>query len=251
VINEVTADPTLGEAPAMTTASAYSGTGASPESEGPAAEREPGTARKPLVTRAQAEQLVRSAATALGAVGKAVTGVARFGAGAVRGGWLTFRAVPPAVRRFALAAILMLLGIVGAIVTRNLLGLVCIVVVIPVCASVLGALAHRWFVDSGTTVQPHAMGPAEASTAALERSVRYIDGKLALALTSMGTDHHQQAVVALFQAKAAVELTLGTEQDSPGYDVALRSDDYGLNPRAQSRSTPNSVLRESNSRAAS
>ena len=235
----------------MTTASAYSGTGASPESEGPAAEREPGTARKPLVTRAQAEQLVRSVATALGAVGKAVTGVARFGAGAVRGGWLTFRAVPPAVRGLALAATLMLLGIVGAIAMRNLLGLVCIVVVIPVCASVLGALAHRWLVGSGATVQPHTMGPAEASTAALERSVRYIDGKLALALTSMGTDHHQQAVVALFQAKTAVELTLGTEQDSPGYDVALRSDDYGLNPRAQSRSTPNSVLRESNSRAAS
>ena len=46
----------------------------------------------------------------------------------------------------------------------------------------------------------------------------------------MGTDHHQQAVVALFQAKTAVELTLGTEQDSPNYDVALRPIDYALNP---------------------
>jgi len=52
------------------------------------------------------------------------------------------------------------------------------------------------------------------------------------------------------EAKTAVELTLGTEQDAASYiDVPLRADDYGLRPRIQAG--PTSALRESNSRAAS
>ncbi len=52
---------------------------------------------------------------------------------------------------------------------------------------------------------------------------------LTTALTSFGTEHHQQAVIALFQAKTAVELTLGTEDDPTNYaDLTLRPDDYGL-----------------------
>lgn len=251
VTDEVNADPTPEEASPIPTAAPESGAQATPQSEGPATERPSGAARKPLVTRAQADKFARSAATALGAAGSAIAEVARFGAGAVRTIWRTLQVVPPAVRGAMVAAMLMLLGVVGAISMRNPLGLVCIVVVIPVCASILGALGHRWFVGSRTAVQPHAMGSVDASAAALQRSVHYVDNKLALALTSMGTDHHQQAVVALFQAKTAVELTLGTEQDSPNYDVALRADDYALNPRSQARPSVTTAVRESNSLAAS
>ncbi len=251
VTDEVPADPTPDEASPIPTAAPDSGAPSTPRSEDPATERPSGSARNPLVTRAQAELLVRSAATALGAVGRAIAGVARFAAGAIRTFWRTLHVVPPAVRGAAVAAMLMHLGVVGAISMRNPLGLVCIVVVIPVCASILGALGHRGLVGSRTAVQPHAMGSADASTAALQRSVHYVDNKLALALTSMGTDHHQQAVVALLQAKTAVELTLGTEQDSPNYDVALRADDYALNPRSQTRPSVTSAARESNSLAAS
>lgn len=251
VTNEDKADPTPDEASAIPADSEGSDAQSALQSEGSVKERASGATRKPLVTRAQADQLIRFTTTVLGAVGRATAGVARFGAGTVRAMWRALQTVPAAVRGAAVAAMLMLLGIVGAISVRNPLGLACIVVVIPVCASILGALAHRWFVGSSTTVQPHATGSAEASTAALQRSVNYVDNKLALALTSMGTDHHQQAVVALFQAKTAVELTLGTEQDSPNYDVALRADDYALNPRSQSRSNSTTTLRESNSLAVS
>jgi hypothetical protein len=147
----------------------------------------------------------------------------------------------------------MLLGVVGAIALRNTLGLICTVVVIPVCASILGALGHRWYSGLGAVVHSRANArPVEPVPSDLQRSVEYVDKKLALALTSFGTDHHQQAVIALFQAKTAVELTLGTEQDAATYsDVPLRADDYGLRPRIRAGSGSTSPLRESNSLAAS
>ena len=121
--------------------------------------------------------------------------------------------------------------------------------VVPVCAGILGALGHRWY--SGLGAEPvRRTQTAEPTTSDLQRSVQYVDQKLAVALSSFGTEHHQQAVIALFQAKTAVELTLGTEQDAATYvDVPLRADDYGLRPRIKAGSA--SALRESNSLAAS
>ncbi|WP_235733862.1 hypothetical protein [Mycolicibacterium austroafricanum] len=59
-------------------------------------------------------------------------------------------------------------------------------------------------------------------------------------------------MIALFQAKTAVELTLGTEQDLASYgDIALRADDYGLRPRIRAGSGPTTAPREGNSLAAS
>lgn len=207
---------------------------------------------KSPITRVRAEQLADAAVTAARAGGRSIARGARAGAGFLRWIWRGLAAVPPAVRGFGTAAVIMLLGVVGAIALHNTFGLVCTVVVIPVCASVLGALGHRWYRGLGVAVQPGtAADSAEPSTSELRRSVEYVDTKLALALTSLGTDRHQQAVVALFQAKTAVELTLGTEQDSPTYDVALRADDYGLSPRGASGSKATSALREKNSLAAS
>lgn len=208
---------------------------------------------KSRVTREQADQLGRTATKVATAIGRAIAGMARFGARALRRLWRMAEAVPPAVQGFAVAAILMLLGVVGAIALRNTVGLICTVVVIPVCASILGALGHRWYSGLGLEVRPGAdTQPAEPVASDLHRSVEYVDKKLALALTSFGTDHHQQAVIALFQAKTAVELTLGTEQDTATYpDLPLRADDYGLRPRIRAGTGSTSALREGNSSAAS
>ena len=120
---------------------------------------------------------------------------------------------------------------------------------IPGCAGILGALGHRWYSGLGVDAAPQSES-VQPTQSDLQRSVQYVDTKLAAALTSFGTEHHQQAVIALFQAKTAVELTLGTEQDPAGYvDLSLRADDYALRPRIRVGST--SALPESTSSAAS
>ncbi|WP_246227719.1 hypothetical protein [Mycolicibacterium helvum] len=204
---------------------------------------------KSPITRKQADEMGRTALKAVTAIARFVAGVARSGARAVRQVWHVIQAVPAGVQLCFGAGATMLLGVVGAITLHTTLGLICIVVVIPVCAAILGALGHRWYSGLATesTQQTQTAQPA---TSDLERSVHYVDTKLTQALTSFGTEHHQQAVIALFQAKTAVELTLGTEHDVTSFfDVPLRADDYGLRPRIQAGST--SALRESNSRAAS
>ncbi|SBS78652.1 conserved hypothetical protein [uncultured Mycobacterium sp.] len=204
---------------------------------------------KSPITRKQADEMGRTALKAVMAIARFVAGSARSGARAVRQVWCVVQAVPSAVQLFCGAGATMLLGVVGAITLHDRLGLICTVVVIPVCAAILGALGHRWYSGLGLeATQPTRT--AQPATSDLQRSVQYVDAKLAQALTSFGTEHHQQAVIALFQAKTAVELTLGTEHDVTSFfDVPLRADDYGLRPRIQAGST--SALRESNSRAAS
>ena len=208
---------------------------------------------KSPVTREQADAAGRAALKAVRGIAGFVVGFARTLARAVTGAGRLIAAVPPAVQLFAGAGVLMLMGIVGAIALGNTLGLLCSVVVIPVCASVLGALGHRWY--SGLAAE--AAPPADAqrpvpATSDLQRSVHYVDRKLAVALTSLGTERHQQAVIALFQAKTAVELTLGTEQDTASCsDLSLRADDYGLRPRIRAGTESAPALPESDSLAAS
>ena len=61
------------------------------------------------------------------------------------------------VQLFFVAGALMLLGVVGAITLHSNAGLICTVVVIPVCAAILGALGHRWYsgLSDETTRRPH------------------------------------------------------------------------------------------------
>ncbi|WP_099022527.1 hypothetical protein [Mycolicibacterium palauense] len=216
---------------------------------------------KSPITRRHADEAGRLARIAVAGLGKAVTvvsgfvaEVARYTARGIVAAWRTVEDVPPAVKLFVAAGVLMLVGVVGAISLENSWGLTCIVVVIPVCASILGALGHRWYSGQGAgAARPAATSPANASEPApseLARSVHYVDKKLALALGSFGTEHHQQAMIALFQAKTAVELTLGTEQDTAeAIDLPLTTAEYSPRPRIRAGST--SMLRESNSLAAS
>lgn len=208
---------------------------------------------KSPVTRQHVDDVGRGVVKISRSLSSLVGRAARSGARIVAQMWRALAAVPPAARLLFLASALLLLGFVGALVLDGTPGLLCIIVVIPVCAAVLGALGYRWYsglgIDAAAVSQSRPIQPAKSD---LERSVDYVDRKLALALTSLGTDHHQQAVIALFQAKTAVELTLGTEQDLDSYaDMTMRPDDYGLRPRIGAGSGSTSTAREGNSLAAS
>jgi hypothetical protein len=206
---------------------------------------------KSPVTRKHADEMGRLALKAITGIANFIAGAARHGSRVVRQIWRVIEAVPPALQLFCIAGILMFLGVAGAITLHNTLGLICTVAVIPVCAGILGAVGHRWYSGLGPDATRRTQ-TAEPAPSDLQRSVQYVDKKLAMALTSFGTDHHQQAVIALFQAKTAVELTLGIEQDTASdVDVPLRADDYGLRPRIRAGTSSTSALRESSSLAAS
>ncbi|MGB5111706.1 MAG: hypothetical protein WBO08_08905 [Mycobacterium sp.] len=189
--------------------------------------------------------------SAVTAIGKAVAVVARFGARAVVQMWRAIEGVPAALQLLSVVAILMLLGIVGAIALAGTAGLICAIVVVPVCSVALGALGHRWFGGHGQAAAPRADARgAHVDASELQRSVTYVDKKLTVALNSLGSDRHEQAVIALFQAKTAVELALGTEQDAENHDdAAVQVGAYRLRPRIQPGSK--STMPESKSLAAS
>ena len=200
-------------------------------------------------SRSRTDEMSRVALQAATASARFVAGAARHGARILREIGRTIASVPPALQLFAAAGVAMLVGVVGSIALPAPLGLICTVVVVPVCSVTLGALGHRWYSRLAIQTDQRAVAPA---TSDLQRSVEYVDKKLAVALTSLGSDRHQQAVIALFQAKTAVELTLGTEQDSANYvDVPRPADDHTLRPRIRLGSASKSPLRESNSLAAS
>ena len=159
-------------------------------------------------------------------------------------------AIPSMLRLLTLVALLMLLGIFGAIASHSSLGLICIVVVIPVSSITLGALGHRWY--GRLSSRPDAAESPEASLSDLQRSIEYVDTRLTFALNSFGAERHQHAMIALFQAKTAVELTLGTERDpTHGIEALLSVDNNFARPRIRPGTAAKSLLQESNSLAAS
>lgn len=225
----------------------------SPSATSPAPQQRVWSMPKSPVTRQHVDDIGRGVVTIFRSLFSFVGRVARSGARTIAQTSRALAAVPPSARLLFVTSTLLLLGFVGALVLEGTPGLLCIIVVIPGCAAVLGALGYRWYsglgIDAAGTPQSRPIQPAKSD---LERSVDYVDRKLALALTSLGTDHHQQAVIALFQAKTAVELTLGTEQDLDSYaDLTMRPDDYGLRPRIGAGSGQTSTPREGNSLAAS
>ncbi|WP_246585058.1 hypothetical protein [[Mycobacterium] fortunisiensis] len=205
----------------------------------------------PASARTQADAVGRIAADAGAAIVRFLAGVARSGARTATHLSRAVAAVPPPVRWLAVAGLLILLGIVGAVVLPDTLGLVCIIVVIPVCSITLGALGHRWYAGFDPQPAPHVESPATASASDLQRSVEYVDKKLAVALGAFAAEHQQHAMIALFQAKTAVELTLGTEQEAGApIDALLSVDAHSARPRIRVGAAA-AALRESNSLAAS
>ncbi|MDV3124114.1 hypothetical protein M1247_04255 [Mycobacterium sp. 21AC1] len=208
------------------------------------------SAPKAPLTREQADEIGRVALKTILSIARFIADVARYGLRIAKQLWRAIDAVPPTLQLLFVAGLVMLLGLVGSIALTNSLGLICTVVVVPVCSITLGALGHRWY--SGLGEQRTQTATEAPAASDLQRSVEYVDKKLAVALTSFGTERHQQAVIALFQAKTAVELTLGTEQDPASYvDMPLPADEHTLRPRIRVGSASKSHLRESNSLAAS
>lgn len=172
------------------------------------------------VTREQADEVGRIALKAGERGVRFLAATARYGAGVLRGVARAFEAVPPALRRLIFMGVIVLSGIVGAIALHGPFSVVCIVAVVPVSSIAVGVLGQRWY------------GASAAPASDLHRSVEYVDKKLTLALNSFGAERHQHAMIALFQAKTAVELTLGTEQDATSHVEALLSlDDHNNRPR--------------------
>ena len=205
---------------------------------------------KSPVSRKHVDDAGRVAAKVLTGFVHGVAGLARFGARILTQAWRAIDEVPPALQLLFCFGLFALLGVVGSIALSGTLGLLCAIVVVPVCSIVVGALGHRWYTrhdEERTDVRASAAGESE-----LQRSVLYVDKKLTLALNSFGSERHQQAVIALFQAKTAVELALGTEQETVTHiDEPVAVEDYGLRPRIQPGSGSSSALPESNSLAAS
>lgn len=202
---------------------------------------------KPPITRAQADKLGHAALDTVRRIAGFVAAVARYGARVLTRCGREIDAMPAALKLFFVVGPLLLIGLVGAIVLDTPLGLICTVVVVPVCSVALGVLGHRWYLGVGGE---RDTGTAEPAPSDLQRSVEYIDKKLAVALNSFGTERHQQAVIAMVQAKTAVELTLGSKSD---VSYGVPSADGGQLPRPRIRlgSTSRSPLQESNSLAAS
>lgn len=210
------------------------------------------TMPKSPVTRRQVDEFGRSARKVVTAIIGFLAGVGRYLTRTVRQLAVAIEAVPPAVRVLALMGIFTLLGIVGAIALDGTVGLACIVVVIPLCSITLGALGHRWYSGIGAQPRPRAEAPAVAAPVSdLQRSIEYVDKKLTFALNAFGAERQQHAMIALFQAKTAVELTLGTEQDPASHvDALLAVDDHDARPRIRAGSAAK-TLRENTSLAAS
>ena len=200
--------------------------------------------REKLVTREQIDQFGRTAAMAAAGVVRFAGSVAKGLGRLVSWGWHTVEQAPPAARLLFITGVLTLVSIAGSVALDDSLGLTCAIVFVPLCAVTLGAVGHRWY--TGLTADQ----AASHATSELERSVRYLDNKLTFALNSLDTEQHQQAVIALFQAKTAIELALGTEQSA----IASQPDGVPAvadhtRPRIQAAST--SALRENNSQVAS
>lgn len=212
------------------------------------------------VTREQADEVGRAVVKAGNAFGRIIAGAASLIGGACRGigqlvgqAWRGIGAVPATVRLALILGVLALLGVVGSVAAHGTVALACAVVVVPVCSLGLGVLWHRWYL--GQAAEP-AGAQAAADAPALppsdmRRSVEYVDRKLAVVLEALGTERHQHAIVALFQAKTAVEFALGTEAD-PARDAELPAavDEQFLRPRIRAGAA-NRSLREGNSLAAS
>lgn len=227
------------------------------ESAEPVTSERPPTRSGPTapVTRKQVDDFGRMTGRwlvrAIAAIATAVASVARVGARSAARTWRAIEAVPADVRLLSVLALSALLGVAGAIALAGTTALVCTVVVIPMCCIALGAVGHRKFgAPAGTAAPTQSTVAPDAGVAELERSVTYVDKKLTLALNSLGSERHQQAVIALFQAKTAVELALGTERDGDDHDDApVHVDAYRLRPRIQAG--PRAVSSDADSLAAS
>lgn len=163
-------------------------------------------------TAAAATRLGTGVATLLRRTGAFVLRITTFGGGLIR-------KIPPVLQLLGALGLCALLSIAGSVALDNGLGKTCAVVFAPGFALAFGIAAHHWYLSLNPE-QPEK--PEAQPTLDAQRSLEYVDGKLAFALNALGTDRQQQAVIALIQAKTATELAFGAGQEPVRQDLRPR-----------------------------
>ena len=173
----------------------------------------------------------------------------------VRGAGDRVAAASPTTLLLGVLAVLVIASIVAALAFRSSLGVAAIVLFIPTLSAAIGAVGMRCLDDRRKSQERNETAREETRALhQIEHTLDYVDTKLTTALTQFGTERHNEAVIGMFQAKAATELYLGTgsrpdrssapDSDDEGIDLVGR---YGLAELL----TPGSVGRRADSTAAS
>lgn len=120
-------------------------------------------------------------------------------------------AASPTTLLLALLSVSTASSIVAALTFDSSLGVAATVLFIPTLSAAFGAITMRSLEDRRTSQEQRENAREEArALRQTEHTLAYIDAKLATALTQFGTERHNDAVIGMFQAKAATELYLGT-----------------------------------------
>jgi hypothetical protein len=162
-------------------------------------------------TREQTDELARAATTAGTSIATFLRRAGTIGRRTATFGWRLIRQVPPVLQLLGALGLCALLSIAGSVALDNGLGKTCAVVFVPGFALAFGVAAHHWYLSLDTEL-PDSTADAPPKLDP-QRSIEYVDSKLAFALNALGTDRHQQAVIALIQAKTATELSFGAGQE--------------------------------------
>jgi len=120
-------------------------------------------------------------------------------------------AASPTTLLLALLSVLVASSIVAALTFDSSLGVAATVLFIPMLSAAVGAITMRCLDDRRKSQAQREDAREEARALhQIEHTLDYVDAKLTTALTQFGTERHNEAVIGMFQAKAATELYLGT-----------------------------------------
>lgn len=129
----------------------------------------------------------------------------------VRGAGDRMAAASPTTLLLVLLATLVTSSILAALTIEGGVGVTVTVLFIPVLSAAFGATAVRCIEERRQSQEQREHDRQDARARdQIERTLDYVDIKLTTALTQFGTERHNEAVIGMFQAKAATELYLGT-----------------------------------------
>ncbi len=167
----------------------------------PGPDPDPAPAGRPRPTQNWTHTLARQAAT----VSAKLTPIAQCAGDRVA-------AASPRTLLLGLLGVLTTLSIVVSLAFDDSLGVTSAVLFVPVLSAAIGAVGMRWADErrKHQVLQENARHDA-TQLRHLEHTLDYVDAKLTAALAQFGSDGHNDAVIAMFQAKAATELYRGSE----------------------------------------
>lgn len=135
----------------------------------------------------------------------------------------------PITLLLGLLGVLTTLSIVASLTIDGSLGVASAMLFVPTLSAAIGAVGMRCVDERRNRQTRHEDSRHEATQLRnLEHTLDYVDTKLTAALTQFGSDRHGDAVIAMFQAKAATELYLGSDaapQRNPAHSEAITKAD--------------------------